>query len=812
MRKQIKKLSALVIIICIITSMTILSTSVVSAGSRPSYASGVTGRCTWTYEGKTKTLTISGNGEMGNYEAYGEGNWANDTPWGRQHLEIDKVVIENGVTTIGNYAFVHADMDSIEIANSVRSIGESAFRDNGQLRSIDIPNSVNSIGDFAFAYCTVLQHVTLPDNLSEIPNAAFLHCRKLQEVEIKSKVKTIWSSAFQECNIKSLSIPSNVTKIYSQAYYCNQNLRTVTIPASVTSIGEKAFGYYYVERYKKELKVDGFTIRGYKNTAAERYANANGFYFESLGTYTPSNPTARPAAPTLKASLSGNTITASWNKVANASKYIVYYKDNTKTDWSSTSTTSNSFKLNNVSSGRIYYIQVLSVGANNNAGHYSNVCSVNTTSKVNLQSLTYNGNNTLTWSGVSHASGYQIAELKKGDSSYTYYSTTATTFTHKNAVGGTAYTYQVRAKYGSVYGAWSKSKSVVTLVAPTLTLSVTANGITAKWNSIRGATKYTLFYMPAAASQWSQITTSGTSKAVTGLTLGKQYYFQVRPMGSYGYNGPYSSVKSATYNNIGTPTVTAAHSNGANKLSWKSVTGASRYQIAKLLSGEKSYTYISVNGTSYTDNNVTEGCGYYYQVRGLSGNGSAGSWSKAVYCAAMSKPVITKVEDMEETIKIEWDAVTGAESYELYYKNANEANWKKATVHSTSVEMNNPVSGDKYYFQVRPIGKNGATGPYSSVSSKYFVSVPKNLTVTDKGSYIRLSWNAVSGATKYRIAKWDDYSGQFEYFYVNGTSYSDYDVVSGRSYWYFVAAIKVDPETNKTSHGEWSDGEFIMKF
>ena len=108
-------------------------------------ASGTTGDCKWKIE--DGVLTISGNGEMDNYGAsysstYG---WKTTTPW--FSYSFDTVVIENGVTSIGDFAFYRCTrLTSIDIPDSVTSIGSSAFSGCTGLTSVDIPDSVTSIG------------------------------------------------------------------------------------------------------------------------------------------------------------------------------------------------------------------------------------------------------------------------------------------------------------------------------------------------------------------------------------------------------------------------------------------------------------------------------------------------------------------------------------------------------------------------------------------------------------------------------------------------------------------------------------------
>ena len=110
------------------------------------------------------------------------------------------------------------------------------------------------------------------------------------------------------------------------------------------------------------------------------------------------------------------------------------------------------------------------------------------------------------------ANKYQIAKIRKGDKAYTYYTTTSTSFTDKNVTTANAYYYQVRAMYateknGTAYGAWSSTKSVVTLAQATVSLANKSNGIRAAWGAVKGAQRYAVYYKAAEDSKWTVTST-----------------------------------------------------------------------------------------------------------------------------------------------------------------------------------------------------------------------------------------------------------------------------------------------------------------
>ena len=193
--------------------------------------------------GKGWTLTLTGNGAMADYNVF---DYSHQPPWYWAHNEITQVIIHEGVTHIGDYAFSGIfNPQEIDIPDGVETIGDYAFDGcfggHGKTKLV-LPDSVTHIGMGAFDGCTFLQNVTLSKNLTDIGNAAFANCGELLEVQIPAGVKTIGAGAFQSCTkLESIDIPSSVTNIGAVAFYSCVSLSNITIPSSVTTIGDDAF-------------------------------------------------------------------------------------------------------------------------------------------------------------------------------------------------------------------------------------------------------------------------------------------------------------------------------------------------------------------------------------------------------------------------------------------------------------------------------------------------------------------------------------------------------------------------------------------
>ena len=157
--------------------------------------------------------------------------------------DVKKIVIEDGVTSIGDYAFRGcSSLTSITLPDSVTSIGDCAFVFCVGLSSITLPDSVTSIGDSAFKNCSSLTSITIPDRVTSIEPYAFDNCSSLTSITIPNSITSIGASAFYNCrSLTSITIPDRVTSIESRAFTGCSSLTSITIPDSVTSIGYATF-------------------------------------------------------------------------------------------------------------------------------------------------------------------------------------------------------------------------------------------------------------------------------------------------------------------------------------------------------------------------------------------------------------------------------------------------------------------------------------------------------------------------------------------------------------------------------------------
>lgn len=140
------------------------------------------------YNQYSGTMTIKGTGAIKN-NAY--------SSFTGSYSAIIKVVIEEGITEIGNAAFYNiTTISSYDLPSTLTRIGNQAFYKNTSLQSITIPNSVEELGSSAFEQCTNLRSVVLSENITEIKSKTFYNCTNLLSIVIPEKVTSIGDYAF----------------------------------------------------------------------------------------------------------------------------------------------------------------------------------------------------------------------------------------------------------------------------------------------------------------------------------------------------------------------------------------------------------------------------------------------------------------------------------------------------------------------------------------------------------------------------------------------------------------------------------------
>ena len=224
-------------------------------------------------------ITVSGTGDMDNYSA------SNLPSWSTNNGAITEIVIEKGVTSVGDFAFSSfTNVNKLTIADTVKYIGTRAFSGCWMLKSIHIPASVETIGECAFS--------TTFSNLSNLAEITVDGNNKHFVVEngiLYNSIKTVLYKIPSKLSLDILNVDPSVVTIREEAAISCTNLTEVHLPASVEFVGRNAFSYctnlasVTVNNFKCDLGLgsipnnSGLKLFGYKGSNVEFYAQNNNF-------------------------------------------------------------------------------------------------------------------------------------------------------------------------------------------------------------------------------------------------------------------------------------------------------------------------------------------------------------------------------------------------------------------------------------------------------------------------------------------------------------------------------------------------------
>ncbi len=201
---------------------------------------GSDGKNAWKVEGTVFTFYVDGNMDDYVCNQYG----IVDTPWAVYRATIRTVKIKEGVTRVGNNAFLAFDnLRTLTLPSTLKEIGDYAFEQCVYLKNFTFPNGLEDIGEGAFRRCKAMTKVTLPKNIRAVRKNTFAYCEKLATVSIPSSVSLIGYMAFAMCDgLTTVTLPQSVREIDNYAFYYCDNLSKVVFPENLNRIGSYAFG------------------------------------------------------------------------------------------------------------------------------------------------------------------------------------------------------------------------------------------------------------------------------------------------------------------------------------------------------------------------------------------------------------------------------------------------------------------------------------------------------------------------------------------------------------------------------------------
>ena len=280
--KKLRRIGKLLLVAVLICS-TLLLTSCASSKVVVEDASGTAGALTWNYKKDSATLTISGNGPIENFAA------SDKVAWSAVRAGVKKLVVSEGITEIGDYAFYYMpQLTEISLPSTVTRIGKCAFAFCSSMTAISVPAGVTSVGESAFEACSSLLAIRLQEACTSIGPRAFAFCRSLEKVFVFGKLDAIGAQTFRDCvklnelvfHTEVQSKPCDATAFdgaainMSQAQFSttNDGSSSVTVRyvdeagnevfASETKTGSYGEGYSFTPQAKEGYTPDKTNISG----------------------------------------------------------------------------------------------------------------------------------------------------------------------------------------------------------------------------------------------------------------------------------------------------------------------------------------------------------------------------------------------------------------------------------------------------------------------------------------------------------------------------------------------------------------------
>ena len=233
------------------------------------------------------------------------------------------------------------------------------------------------------------------------------------------------------------------------------------------------------------------------------------------------------------------------------------------------------------------------------------------------------------------------------------------------------------------------------------------------------------------------------------------------------------------------------------KLNWNSVPNADKYRVYyKNRKGE--WTRMAeTSSTSYLDTDVNFGTIYTYTIRCVDNDGdfissfNSAGWKHTHQ--GLATPQLTGFESNASGVKLSWNAVPGAEKYRVYYKNSGGGWTRFGETASTTFTDEIVTAGNSYTYTIRCVDKDGDfTSDYNKNGWRYTytgVETPQFVSMTSEAKGIRLKWNAVAGASKYRLY-YKGKDGEWKRLgETASTEFVDDIVTAGSTYTYTIRAL-----------------------
>jgi fibronectin type 3 domain-containing protein len=436
--------------------------------------------------------------------------------------------------------------------------------------------------------------------------------------------------------------------------------------------------------------------------------------------------------------------------------------------------------------------------------------------RASMSILAGDGYIAVAWRGVTGATAYNVYRSTASGGSYSLVNATPYTGTRYVDTGltdGTTYYYEITALNGTLESAPSDPISATPQVGPTpptLSVSGVSGGtVSLTWSTTSGYS-YDIYRATSAGGESNRPYSSSSSVpwSDTGLTNGTTYYYKITAISS-GVEGALSNEVSAKPIPA-PPTLTAVATTSQIQLSWTAPTGATSYILYRGTgTGSTPVSYqTGLTGTSYTDTGLVSGAVYTYSVSAAGTNWTGAQSSVVTSAALAAAPSGLVVGAGNAQISLNWTASVGTTGYNVKRSTVNGGPYttvNSAPVAASTFTDTGLTNGTLYYYIVTALDAGGESASSNQAAATPAVApgAPTGLTTTPGNQLVTISWSAVSNATSYNVKYATTSGGPYLTIApgISGTSFTQYDLHNGRTYYYVVSANDIDVEGANSTEG-----------
>ncbi len=551
--------------------------------------------------------------------------------------------------------------------------------------------------------------------------------------------------------------------------------------------------------YKDKSVVDGCEYEYDVNSATDLYVSVSSSVGEKI-TYV--------TTPTFLSVLNTeNGIELKWSAHSKATGYVIYKRvkgvDDTLVKYKELNTTS--FVDTQVEAGVAYTYSVMVVTNNGNSAYNTIGYTITRVPATSVTSLAVNNKSiTVEWAPVEGVDGYVVYRKAASSEDWQKVCTVksgVTSVEDTGATSGTQYVYAVCPVKGNSEGVKNPSHMVYYIAAPQKVNAVNEiDGILLSWEKVNGANSYLVFRDDGSGVLMSVDSVQGntnTSYLDENVEHGATYSYKVIAVNTVMGESKESEVSNSLLRWDEYVATNPTISDGGILVEWDDKDVADSYVVYRT-SGDTWVPVAEVTDSSYLDKDVISDEMYSYAV-GLVINGSISVVHKP---SDMQIRYIAPAGDIKTTngsgyTKVSWNAVAGAQKYYLY--KASSENGEKQLIgifdkNILSYTDTNVSAGTTTYYFTRC--HNGNTLSVFSVGKRnVYLEIPKVKTVTNVYEGQTFTWNAVAGATSYRV--YVKVYGDKSYTYLTTVdaktlSYTNKLPVNGKKMCYTVKAMNED--------------------